>query len=458
MSRARNRLWSLALLILLMLPQASAAEGESSAERSLRVSAVEIDGAWKTRESVVLHLLDLRPGDELTPAELLRGRERLLRSGFFHEVHISSRAGEARGEVILELKLRERHRPYLDTGFGYRDTGGWYLNLLSLRSENTLGLGGRSTLGFQLGFRTAGAALETLLPLRADASLALRLRLSALSEERLWYEEEPGWDGLFDQYRLKLNRSQADFGLEWRPRARAQFSLGISGLKMEPQEEGENRDLKEDVPLEDLPSLVVAEVEPAKLHGLTLGLRLGSGGMDGKPGRTLILSGRLVDEGMGSDRSFQRWSVALSSTHRLFAGHDLALGLRAGYISGDAPWYERFHLGGSYSLRGFRDYSLSPLDGHGSFWTASGEYRFPLTASKWTRLGGVVFFDAGRGRDLPKGREFEVDYDSLQMGMGYGVRYEIPWAGVLGFDVGFPVTRGVTGESTWYYLTLGHSF
>ncbi len=426
--------------------------------RSLKVVEVEIEGAWKTRDSVVLELLDLRPGDDLDPVTLMRGRERLLRSGFFYEVEISSRAGEARGEVILELSLRERHRPYLDTGFGYRDSGGWYLNLLSLRSENTLGLGDRTTLGFQLGFRTAGLSLESWLPLKVDSSLAMRLRLSALSEDRLWYEEEPGWDGLFDEYRLGLKHSLAELALEWRPWAPARFNVGIAGVTTEPKEEGRNRDRDASIPLGDMPAPILEAREQALLHGLTLGMRMGEGGMDGMPGHSMHLAGRVVSEALGAGSDFQRWTLAMGSCYRIFGQHDIALGLRAGHIAGEAPWYERFHIGGSYSLRGFRDHSLSPLSGHGSFWTASGEYRFPLTSSQRTRLSGLAFLDMGRGYNLVEDQDYEIDYEALQMGMGYGIRFEIPWAGVLGFDVGFPVTRGVTGESTWYYLTLGHSF
>jgi len=447
--------WSPLIALLLLLLLAGPARPDS---RVLRVADVEIDGTWKTREAVVLQLLGLKPGDLLDPGRLLAGRDRLRRSGFFHEVQIRSRPGEERGEVILELSLRERHRPYLDTGFGYRDTGGWYLNLLSLRSENTLGLGGRNTLGLQLGFRSAGVVLDSWTPLHPDASWALRLRLSALGEQRLWYQEETQWDGLFDEYRLGLDRNQADLSLEWRPLDRLRLSAGLSSLTLEPREEGENRDTGDAIPLDELPAPIAAESGKSLLHGLSLGLLLGGEGTGGRPGTSLQLGARLVDEALGAQRSYQRWTLALSSCRRLRPGHDLALGLRAGLMGGDAPWHERFHLGGTYSLRGFRDHSLSPLDGHGSFWTASGEYRFPLAASARTRLGGVIFLDAGRGGGLPEGRSYEIDYEALQLGMGYGVRLELPWAGVLGFDVGFPVTRGVTGESVWYYLTLGHSF
>ena len=65
-------------------------------------------------------------------------------------------------------------------------------------------LGGRATAGVLLGFRTTGAEAELLQPLRAAGDLALRLRMHGQQEMLLWYENEPGWRGLYDEHRLGL--------------------------------------------------------------------------------------------------------------------------------------------------------------------------------------------------------------------------------------------------------------
>ena len=452
------------LLVTMLMgsPLSPSARAVDAPERVLRLESTEITGNWKTREAVILRLTALAPGDPLDVATLDRVRERLVASGWFREVEISTRPGRERGQVVLRVAVVERHLPYLDTGFGYRDPEGWYLTLIGLRSENPLGLGGRARAGLQLGFRSAGGDAELRLPLRDDGRLDLRLHLRIVDEQLLWYENEPGWQGLYDEHRLTLQRQEAEFGFVWRPRRLLRLELGMAARSALPDETGRNHDTDEDVPAYRLPSLFREESGRRELHGLTFGLRLGEGGMDGRPGHSLHLRGRLVDAALGGDRNYSRWTLALRSTTLLPSGHSIALGLRAGLVGANAPYHERFRLGGSYSLRGFRDHGLSPPEGHDAVVTAAGEYRFPVLPSRrgGTRLSGLVFVDAGRGwlEDLPTLAEPDIDYERLQLGAGYGLRLHLPWVGIIGFDVGLPITAGITGEPVWYYLTLGQSF
>jgi len=457
-------IWALGLLVVLLIGSAisPSARALDTRERVLRLESLEIAGNWKTREAVIRHLAELAPGDPLNADSVGRVRERLLASGYFGEVEISTRPGLERGRVVMRVSLVERHLPYLDTGFGYRDPEGWYLTLIGLRSENPFGLGGRVRAGLQLGFRSAGGDVDLRLPLRSDGLLDLRLHLRGVDEQLLWYENEPGWKGLYDEHRLDLKRQEAELGCIWRPREGFRLELGVAARSALPGEAGENRDTNEEVPPYRLPTLFREEAGRQELHGLTLGLRLGDGGMDGRPGHSLHLRGRWVDPALGGDRGYSRWTLALRSTTRFASGHGIALGLRAGLVGAAAPYYERFRLGGSYSVRGFRDHGLSPPEGHDALVTAAGEYRFPVLnrAGGGTRLSGLVFVDAGRGwlENLPTLAEPDIDYERLQLGAGYGLRLHLPWIGIIGFDVGLPVTAGITGEPVWYYLTLGQTF
>ena len=487
--RLRSASWRrlpLAALVLLLLaapgggwalaePDATAAEAAAQAPamptaaeaapaaRGLVIESVNFTGQWKTRKAVLERLLGLAPGDAVDAATLAAARARLYDSGYFDSVEIATEPGAERGAVRVTVSLRERHRPYVDTGFGFRDPEGWYLTLLGLRFENPVGLGGRATLGLQLGFRTAGAEVEWLQPLRARGDLALRLRAGVRNEKLLWYENEPGWLGLYDEHRLGLERAEASLGLLWRPATLLGLELGLSAASVEPETTGENRDTDQDVPSYRLPRIFQAEASRRDLNGVLVGLSLGTGGMDGAPGHSLSLRGRLASEALGAEADYGRWTLAARATEALPAGHRLALGLRGGWVGERAPYYERFRLGGSYSLRGFRDHSLSPPEGHDGVVTAALEYRVPLLRAKRgpgsERLGALAFADAGRGW-LERGSlaEPDVDYERWQLGAGYGVRLTLPWLGTLGLDVGFPVTAGITGEPVWVYLTLGHTF
>jgi len=65
----------------------------------------------------------------------------------------------------------------------------------------------------------------------------------------------------------------------------------------------------------------------------------------------------------------------------------LAFNLQAGTIIGDLPPYESFVLGGTDSVRGYREGGLADAR---SFVQGTAEYRFPL----FSIVGGALFFDA----------------------------------------------------------------
>ena len=97
---------------------------------------------------------------------------------------------------------------------------------------------------------------------------------------------------------------------------------------------------------------------------------------------------RSASHAMRSDYKYTR--------HLFDAGYTLSRGrqtiqneLTAGYISGQAPFFERFVVGTSSLLRGWNRFEIDPLGGtrlvHNS---VTYRYRFP-------RLTGQVFYDAG---------------------------------------------------------------
>jgi hypothetical protein len=48
--------------------------------------------------------------------------------------------------------------------------------------------------------------------------------------------------------------------------------------------------------------------------------------------------------------------------------------------------------------------------------------------------------------------------ETVEAAVGYGARLRLPWLGVLGIDVGIPLTEGRTGEKFQVHGALGFSF
>jgi outer membrane protein insertion porin family len=139
----------------------------------------------------------------------------------------------------------------------------------------------------------------------------------------------------------------------------------------------------------------------------------------------------------------------------LFPGHVLELlgetGVADSYgSSGDVPFYDRYYLGGLYSLRGFRYRSVSPRErpfdttdfsrepiGGDTYWFGSAEYSLPIIQSDKERGVGLrfaVFYDIGNVMLDPYSYNFSNYLDNW----GLGLRLNLP-IGPLRLDYGIPI-------------------
>jgi len=136
-----------------------------------------------------------------------------------------------------------------------------------------------------------------------------------------------------------------------------------------------------------------------------------------------------------------------------FKGHVLEVGGRAGIADslsgGDVPFYDRYYLGGLYSLRGFKYRSIAPRDpeygknpfmvnepiGGDSYWFGSLEYSIPiLEKENGVGVRFACFYDVGVVGAGPY--DFSGNFDD---NWGLGLRLNIPHLGPLRLDYGVPI-------------------
>ncbi|RPI52517.1 MAG: hypothetical protein EHM55_16335 [Acidobacteria bacterium] len=111
--------------------------------------------------------------------------------------------------------------------------------------------------------------------------------------------------------------------------------------------------------------------------------------------------------------------------------------LRSGTVAGPSsaliPFYKRYFVGGSTSVRGWGRYQVSPLSPSGdpiggrTMLEVSTEARFPIRG----KLGGVLFVDGGNAWNDP----WSVKMSELRWAVGPGIRYDTP-VGPLRLDIG----------------------
>jgi outer membrane protein insertion porin family/translocation and assembly module TamA len=135
----------------------------------------------------------------------------------------------------------------------------------------------------------------------------------------------------------------------------------------------------------------------------------------------------------------------------------------AGRSASLIPFYKRYFVGGSNSVRGWGRYQVSPLTPSGNpiggrtLLELSTEARFGIRG----KLGGVLFVDAGNTWIEP----WSVELRDLRWAVGPGLRYDTP-VGPLRVDAGWQlnpipglVIEGEKATRTWrVHFSIGHAF
>jgi outer membrane protein insertion porin family len=153
-------------------------------------------------------------------------------------------------------------------------------------------------------------------------------------------------------------------------------------------------------------------------------------------------------------------------------GHVLEIGGRTGIADslegGDVPFFDRYFLGGMYSMRGYKFREVAPREpfnvnapnvpnepiGGDSYWFGSVEYSVPI----FEKEGGVglrfaMFYDIGAVSTDPY--TVATDYDD---DIGVGLRLNIPHLGPLRLDYGIPITHDkYNGSSGQFQFGVGWS-
>jgi outer membrane protein insertion porin family len=168
-------------------------------------------------------------------------------------------------------------------------------------------------------------------------------------------------------------------------------------------------------------------------------------------GQRTTLSGSFVGGPLGGDKEYYKLDLNSDWFFPGFVkGHVLEITGTAGVAesldSGDVPFYDRFYLGGLYSLRGFSYRGVSPRQpgispeepiGGDTEWWGSAEYSIPIFEQPHgVGVRFAFFYDIGNVLSDPYNfslKNFDDDY-------GVGLRLLLP-IGPLRLDYGIPINH-----------------
>jgi len=190
-------------------------------------------------------------------------------------------------------------------------------------------------------------------------------------------------------------------------------------------------------------------------------------------GQRTELSVEFVGGPLGGDAEYYKAELKTAWYIRgLAKGHVLELGARTGvadsFNSSDVPFFDRYYLGGLYSLRGFDYRNVSPRDptyginpfmpdepiGGDTYWYTSAEYSIPIIQKE--KVGGVrfaLFYDMG----YVYSDSYEYDFSEYCSDWGLGLRLNLP-IGPLRLDYAIPIkTDEFNGSSGKFQFGVGYT-
>lgn len=451
----------LALAGLAMLagpPRAvQAADAVASAPaRPLVLDDVVLRGNTRTPPQVVQRYLELPAGTEVTPDRILAGVRALQEAELFAAVDFRTERGRERGHVRLILDVQEKGLEFR-FGTGYQDLDGWYVIPAQLRWDNRLGRGERLRLSAKLGYRIAGVEVTLDEPSVGDDGRGFwGASAGSFGMQRRYF-----LDGV--EYRHPVLRGYVGahlgrrLGRAWSVQVGARFENVDADSLPEAAEDDELRGVEngDELPFDRLPPGIATSV--GERRGQIYHVQLS---FDGRSSRRIASTpvsgfwGRLRAEGRLREDAEAAVVTADLRAYRAGLGGALAFRARGGVVGAPAAFYDRFHLGGLYTVRAFPSQSLSPAEGDTRFWSASIEYRGPLMGRPaHPRVLAVLFVDAGQG--WTEGAPLA---DDVAGSAGFGFRVRVPWFDSLGFDFGVPIGRTPVGESFHAHGALGWNF
>ncbi len=402
-------------------------EGEKSF-----VEFIEIRGNEETRDKVVRRELPIFPGDEISYSKLEDGRSNLFRLRYFEDVRFRFEEGSTPSQKNVVFDLEETSTGRLLFGFGVTSGRGLIGNI-ALRKENFdladlpesffdlpdafTGGGQRLILEASPGTEFSRYRGEFFDPHLFDSDTSFRAQVFKVDFQRREYRD--------DRVGFELGLGQR-FPFDRNLTAELTYRMEVVDVRrVEP----------------DAPPDVFRVAGSTRISGLGLEARY-----DRRTYRHLVgpVDGWLASAGyeylggfLGGELDVSKASATLSVHETMFSDGDKKRHIltfrnffawsEPHHNSSEVPIYERYYLGGSRNLRGFRFNGVGPMFfkqplGGTARQNGSLQYSFPLYEET---LRGVFFVDYGNlARDLE-----HFSLKNYRLAAGAGILINIPFLG-----------------------------
>lgn len=416
------------------------------------VNKIKIRGNIKTRDVVIRRELRIHPGDRFDGEKLRRSKERLQNLGFFEDISYDTEDTPAPDKKDLVVEVKESKTGAFSFGGGY-STVDAFVGFVEIEQKNfdwknfPYFTGAGQDLRFRASFGTitSGFDLSFTEPWVFDYPVSFGFDAYKRTHKR---DEDVGYG-----YDEDVTGGDLRLGKEISEYLRADLMYRFDRIEISDVTDTATDDLKRESGKNNISSLTPSFTFDSRDNVFY-------------PRKGDLLTGSLDWAGglLGGDKDF--WKFFGRVSHYFPLPRDSSLELRArvglGKPYGDSdsiPIYERFFAGGTYTIRGYEERSIGPIDpaskdplGGNSLLVGNIEYTYPL----FSFLKAAAFYDIGNVWE----KLGDIGSGGLKSGIGLGVRIKTP-IGPIMLDYGIPLNKapGEDSKSSGrFHFSASHGF
>ncbi|MGH1393974.1 MAG: BamA/TamA family outer membrane protein [Trichormus sp.] len=413
----------------------------------------------RTREYVIKRELELKPGQVFNRNTVQKDLQRVFGTGLFEDVNVSLDPGTDPSKVDVVVNVVERSSGSIAAGAGISSASGLF-GTVSYQQQN---LGGRNQ---KLGAEVQVGERELLFDLRFTdpwiggdpyrtsytANIFRRRSISLIFDGKdndIRTFNPNNITDTDDQDRPRVTRLGGGITftrpLSGNPYERSEWtaSAGLQYQRISTRDADGNL-RKEGAVFDDAGNLVPGTTVPLSFSGKgeddLLLVQLGAQ-RDLRNNALQPTNGSFLRIGLDQSVPIGSGSIFLTRLRGSYSQYlpvkftgftkgqeTLAFNIQGGTVLGDLPPYEAFTLGGSNSVRGYEEGTLSTGR---SYVQASVEYRFPV----FSVVSGALFFDVGSDLGTTTRTAEVLNKNGTGYGYGLGVRVQSP-LGPIRIDYG----------------------
>jgi outer membrane protein insertion porin family len=396
------------------------------------VNKIKIKGNIKTRDLVIRRELRIHPQDRFDGQKLRRSKERLQNLGFFDEISYDTEDTGVTNKKDLVVEVKEAKTGAFSFGGGY-STVEQFVGFVEIEQKNFdwknfpyfTGAGQDLKMRASFGSINQGYDLSFTEPWLFDYPVSFGFDAYKQIRDR---EQDVGYG--YDQDvtggALRLGNEISDY-------LKQNLTYRYDTIKISNLSTNATSDLTN-----ELGTNAISSME----YGLNFDSR--DNVFDTTKGELFTGSYQLAGGPFAGDKDFNKFFGRASHYIPLFRGSSLELRGRVGLAKpyGDSdkvPIYERFFCGGAYSVRGYRERKVGPVDegsgdpkGGNSLLIANAEYSYPILS--FMKL--AAFCDSGNVWD----KAGDFGQGGFKSSTGLGVRIKTPIGPVM-LDYGLPLNK-----------------